>query len=328
MTSESKQHSRSFLSKDEIKQLRSPNDIKAISMFVVNWVMIAGCFLIIANTSSLLVIVLALFVMAGRQLGIGILLHECSHRSFFSTIKWNRFIGHWFGGIPILVPYDFYRPYHLSHHAKTGTDGDPDVENIRQYPVSKMSLVRKVVRDFVGLSGLKMLFGVLFYVLSNRAGNAYSLGVTNSEEGQNRDPKISRKNYAHALLFHSSFFSVFYLSGQPSLYLYWWLCFIFFYPFILRMRQIAEHGAMTQLSSNDVRDTTRTTIARWWERLLFAPNFVNFHCEHHYLPTVPSYNLPAMHDLLKERGFYVGKEGALVDKGGYFEVGRLAMSKA
>ena len=30
---------------------------------------------------------------------------------------------------------------------------------------------------------------------------------------------------------------------------------------------------------------TRTTRVRWWERFLLAPNFVNYHLEHHLLMT-------------------------------------------
>jgi fatty acid desaturase len=38
--------------------------------------------------------------------------------------------------------------------------------------------------------------------------------------------------------------------------------------------------------------------------MLFAPHHVNYHAEHHLLMTVPSYNLPKMHRLLKERGYF------------------------
>ena len=41
---------------------------------------------------------------------------------------------------------------------------------------------------------------------------------------------------------------------------------------------------------------------RWWERLLIAPNCVNYHMEHHLLITVPHYNLRAMHERLAELG--------------------------
>ena len=52
----------------------------------------------------------------------------------------------------------------------------------------------------------------------------------------------------------------------------------------------------------DEMKNTRTTTARWWERLLIAPNCVNFHLEHHLLPTVPYFRLPALGRALAARG--------------------------
>jgi fatty acid desaturase len=68
---------------------------------------------------------------------------------------------------------------------------------------------------------------------------------------------------------------------------------------------------------------TRTTLARWWERLLIAPNRVNYHLEHHLLMTVPHYHLPRLHSLLHQRG---ALEGACIARG-YAEVLRLASSR-
>ena len=68
---------------------------------------------------------------------------------------------------------------------------------------------------------------------------------------------------------------------------------------------------------------TRTTRASWLERLFIAPNFVNYHLEHHLLMTVPHYQLPRLHRLLRERG-------ALAEEcvaSGYPEVLRLASSR-
>lgn len=313
---------RDYLSKEELAELRTANNARGLWMFVFNWLVIVGCFVVLASSLHWLFKVVALLLIGGRQLGLGILLHECSHQAFFSTVRLNRFVGHWFAGMPMLIPFDFYRPYHLKHHAKTGTEEDPDLGNIEQYPVSKASFVRKVLRDVFGLSGIKMLYGMLFFVLPGRQGSTVSLG-TNEQDGAYNQSGL--KNYTQVLVFHSVVIALLYALGQPLLYLYWWVAFIFFYPFIVRLRQIAEHGAMPAFASDDVRDTTRTTIARWWERALFAPNFVNYHCEHHFLPTVPSYNLPKMHTWLKVRGFYQDKPKALVERG-YAEIVRIASS--
>ncbi|MDX1453384.1 MAG: fatty acid desaturase family protein [Oleiphilaceae bacterium] len=318
-----KSQAKDYLSAEEIQRLKRASDSRAAWMFLCNWVLIAASFALFALVPNPLTFVLALVIIGGRQLGLGILLHECSHRSFFSTQRWNDWAGHWLAGLAILVPIDFYRPYHFTHHTKTGTEQDPDVGNIAQYPVNGASFKRKVVRDFLGLSGVKALMAMLLYVLPGRAGNAVSLGINSDAVGKDAGWRMGVRNYMHVLLFHALFFSVFYVLGQSLLYGMWWLAYLFTHPFIIRIRQIAEHGAMPALASDDVRNTTRTTKAALWERLLFAPNFVNYHCEHHLLPTVPSYNLPQMHAFLKERGFYRAHPAALVDKG-YIEIMRLA----
>jgi fatty acid desaturase len=89
----------------------------------------------------------------------------------------------------------------------------------------------------------------------------------------------------------------------------------------MRIRSIAEHAMIPD--PTDEMKNTRTTTARWWERLLIAPNCVNFHLEHHLLPTVPHYNLRRMHRMLRARG-------ALADAcvaPSYADVLRLAASK-
>ena len=89
-------------------------------------------------------------------------------------------------------------------------------------------------------------------------------------------------------------------AGWPQLYLLWAGAWLTTHTFVTRLRSIAEH-AMTPDRSDPLRNT-RTTIARWWERLLLAPNRVNYHLEHHLLMTVPHYHLPKLHALLRERG--------------------------
>jgi len=89
---------------------------------------------------------------------------------------------------------------------------------------------------------------------------------------------------------------------------------------VTRIRAIAEHS-MAPDPADPLRNT-RTTLASWWERLLVSPCRVNYHLEHHLMMTVPHYNLPRMHRLLRERGVL---DGALVAHG-YLEVLRDATS--
>ena len=90
----------------------------------------------------------------------------------------------------------------------------------------------------------------------------------------------------------------------------------------LRLYLLSEHMGCPEVP--DMFRNTRTTRARWWERLLIAPNRVNYHLEHHLLMTVPLYNLPRMHRMLKERGAL--EEALLSDD--YFSVFSEASARA
>ncbi|MEO0474239.1 MAG: fatty acid desaturase [Bacteroidota bacterium] len=106
--------------------------------------------------------------------------------------------------------------------------------------------------------------------------------------------------------------------ASPWLYCLWLAAYLTTFQFVLRIRSMAEHSVVED--STDPLRNTRTTYANWIERMLFAPYHVNYHVEHHMLMAVPSYRLPYMHRLLKERGFY--KKGLLAPN--YWSVVKLA----
>jgi len=109
--------------------------------------------------------------------------------------------------------------------------------------------------------------------------------------------------------------------GHPALYLLWAGAWLTTHTLVTRIRSIAEH-ALAPEPSDDLGHT-RTTLARWWERLLIAPNRVNYHLEHHLLMTVPHYRLPELHRLLRARGVL---EHACVETS-YYRILRRAASK-
>ena len=87
---------------------------------------------------------------------------------------------------------------------------------------------------------------------------------------------------------------------------WWWFAFwalplLTWFQLVLRVRNIAEHGAV-EFSDNPLRNV-RTTKAGPVLRLLLAPYWVNFHLEHHLIMHVPCRNLPKMHKLMLEKGY-------------------------
>jgi fatty acid desaturase len=168
-------------------------------------------------------------------------------------------------------------------------------------------MARKIWRDLSGQTGWKRARATLRRDLGRSRGK-----VKREDSGL---PALRGVVVTNAILF-----GVCALAGHPALYLLWVAAWFTTFSLVMRIRSIAEH-AMIDDPADPLRNT-RTTIASWWERLLLAPNRVNFHLEHHLLMAVPHYNLPRMHRMLRERGAL--KDACLAD--GYAEVLRRAAS--
>lgn len=266
------------LSKDEIRDLTQTSDVRAFASFFFNWGFIAAIFAMAIIWTNPLTIFVALVLLGGRQLGLGVMMHDCGHRSFFKTPWINDFVGQWFCAAPTVSNLKAYRASHAQHHRLAGTKDDPDLNNYKAYAVSRSSLARKIFRDLTGLTGLK-----IFCLVATRGGV---------------------RVMAPVVIANAAMFGVLYLLGHGWAYLLWPAAYFTTHMLIIRLRQAAEHAVVPDLFDLDPRKNTRTTLPYWWERLLFAPNQVNYHLEHHLLATVPPYHLRRMHELLDERGFY------------------------
>ncbi len=279
---------REALSRDEIRDLLQPTAWKSWLSIATNWGMIAAAFALVAWWPNTLTVLVALFVIGARQLGMAVLMHEASHHTLFKNRALNDWAGNWLCAFPVWSDIRPYRPYHLHHHAHTWTREDPDIGLVRPFPITRDSLWRKIWRDLSGQTGWKRLKATL----------RRDLGQSQGRVARNFDAGMEA--LWGVVITNVVLFGVLTLLGHPALYLLWIGAWMTTYSLVMRIRSIAEH-AMVADPSTDLGQT-RTTIIRWWERLLIAPNFVNYHLEHHLLMTVPHYNLPRMHRMLRDRG--------------------------
>ncbi len=280
--------------REEMRELLAVSDLRGALSVAVNWALIAGALTLVATRPNPLTVVLALFVIGARQLGCAVLMHEASHRTLFRSKALNDWVGNWLCAYPIWSDLHSYREYHLRHHAKNWTAEDPDLVLVEPFPTTRASLKRKMWRDLSGQTGRKFATG------------SWKRSVGSWRKGNVR----GRRAFFGFLVTNALILAAVSAAGAPWLYALWavaWLC---TYPFVTRIRSIAEH-AMVPDPADPLRNT-RTTLARWWERLFLAPNRVNYHLEHHLLMTVPHYRLPRMHALLGERGLL---DEALVTQG-------------
>jgi fatty acid desaturase len=304
-TAEGNSHWRDGLSREEIAELLRFEDWRGWGSIAFNWAVVLGAMALVAAWPNPLTVIGALFLIGARQLGFAVLMHEASHRSLLSSRAVNDWAGQWLCAYPIWSDTIAYRPYHLQHHAHTGTARDPDLGLVTPFPITRASLRRKIWRDLSGRTGLKFA----------RASFRRSAARWREPEGRRATLGFVATN---ALLLGGLA-----ALGHPALYLLWAGAWLTTNTLVTRIRSIAEHALTPDL--NDPLGNTRTTLARWWERLLIAPNRVNYHLEHHLLMTVPHYQLPRMHALLRERGALTR---ACVERAGYAAILRRAASRA
>lgn len=309
-----------WLSREEIRELMTPSDLRGWLSVATTWGLIAFAFaLLLWVPFRPLGWLLAVVLLGGRQLALAILMHECSHGSLFRTRALNEHVGKWLIAAPVWQRLGDYRTHHLQHHAFTSLEGDPDLGLVSPFPTSTWSLARKLLRDVTGIAFLRRTLGLL---LMDAGVLTYSAST-----GQRRvEPRPSvgamlrglAVNTGPVVLTNFAMWAALAALGHGWLYLAWVVANATAFSVFLRVRSIAEH-AVTEAGDDPLRHT-RTTHANLLARLTVAPHHVNYHLEHHLLPTVPHYRLKRLHGLLWERG--AGSQATTAP--GYFSVLRLA----
>jgi fatty acid desaturase len=285
-----------ILSREEIRVFTERSDLAGAWLVLFNWLFISAIFTAVVVWTNLATILLAIMLLGGRQLGLAVLMHEAGHKTLFRSDALNHWVGQWLCAYPVLGDVDAYGASHRQHHRFAGTEQDPDLPNYRNYPVSKASFRRKITRDITGQTGLlliRSMFG---------RGTGRNLML---REGESTNSEI------RGLAVNGVMFALMLALGVGAFYLLWVVAYFTAYPLIARIRQVAEHGNVPDLYDPDPRKNTRTTRANPFERMIFCPNKVNYHLEHHLLASVPAHKLPSLHRTLKARGFYDGHQDAL-----------------
>jgi fatty acid desaturase len=285
---------------DEIRELRAIREHRAWLTIIVNYGLIAASMALVAYAPNALTVVLALCIIGTRQLGLAVVMHESAHYTLFKNRRLNDFVGNWLAGYPIYLSADMYRAHHLEHHTKTWTEEDPDLGLANGFPVSKASMARKVMRDLLGITGLKQLIGTTYLVVKVVRGEQVDAGTLPLR--LERGPAI--RMVAGTVVTNAALLAVLWSLGQPMLYLLWLGAWLTTNKLVARIRSIAEHAVVPDPA--DPLGQTRTVRAGWLERLFIAPNRVQYHLEHHLLMTVPHYNLPKFHEMLRDRGVLDG----------------------
>ncbi len=291
----------------EKEELLQKSNFSGFLALFTDLVIIAACCFLMVYYTNVLTIIFSIIVIGGRQLGLIVLMHECSHYSLFKSRWLNQFVGQWFGSAPFMNNLDRYRGYHIRHHKYTGNGGrgektDPDMSLLRFYPVGKKAFVKRIIKDLSGQSGIGNYYG-LSMMLSGFW--SYELGgkvIKLKLPGVNIMQKFGMflKGIWRFFVSHGVLFSIFFFIGYWWLYLVWWGAAITTNMLFIRIRAMAEHCMLK--GGTDLFKNTRTTLTGFLGRMTVAPHRVNYHLEHHLMMAVPAHSLKKMHKLLQAKG--------------------------
>ncbi|MCA9771050.1 MAG: fatty acid desaturase family protein [Myxococcales bacterium] len=314
-----------YVSRDELRAFLAVDDRRGAWAVARTWGLIAAAFALAGAYPSVWTAALAILILGTQQHALAVVQHEATHGVLFRDGRWNDFVGRWLCGNAIWLDFDGYRRAHLLHHTKTGTADDPDYATLRApYPRTRRSVARKLLRDAIGVTGVKRVVGLVLIAFGAVEFN------TNGEFrwSARRDRpwrEVLRGAWAslHGVaLVQLTLFAVLAALGVPWLYGLWAIAYVIVFSVVFRIRAIGDH-ACTPDETDPFRNA-RTILVGPIERILFAPFNVTYHIGHHLVMTVPWYHLRDFHRVLEARGA-VDPECVA---SGYAEVLRLATAAA
>ncbi len=280
-----------LLSRDEIRALTQRSNAAGWYAVLSTWLVIAGCFAMLAVWP--LAFPLAVVILGGRQLALAVAMHEAAHGTLFRTRWLNERFADAVCARPVWSDAGRYRRHHLQHHAHTGTERDPDLGLAPVEPMPRASLARKIARDLLGATGAKRVVGLL---LIDAGLIGYDVGggsLEKRERGSIGHHAVRLvRHFGPTLVANVALYAVLAAAGIGWTYLAWAVAYLTTFSLFVRIRSLAEHACMERTA--DPLRNTRTTRASWLARATVAPLHVNYHLEHHLVPTVPWQQLPAL----------------------------------
>ena len=298
---------KSYFLPEEWTPLTVRSSWKGLWLIAHAWIVIAAA--AVVGVLWPLTIPLVVMIIGARQLGLAVLMHDAAHGALHPNLRINDWAGEWLttGGLSI------YRPYHLQHHRFAQQSEDPDLVLSAPFPITRLSMRRKVIRDLTGQTYYRQRWSGLVARIRARKRGQPLLPIL-------KDAVVQRRRFligAAATIAATAPFGL------------WWAWFVFWLlpkatwlPLVARLRNIAEHACVAKDEPDPLRHA-RTTHANWLVRAFLAPYYVNYHCEHHMFMHLPCYHLPRAHRLLRRKG----ATGAMEVQPGYWTVLRMASAR-
>jgi fatty acid desaturase len=304
--------------REELSELVSPEDLRVLSeqsiadtvtVIALLWIEVA-VLVAAANLIPHLDLgwaipagILLVFLLGLRMNAFGVILHEGSHGLLARSRALNDRICNWGIAFWTINSVEEYRPTHRLHHRYLGQERDPD-RVFYLVPYRRGALTSLLLQDLFGVTAFRR-------ATSRISGTSQESGAPASLLTR---PQLLLGKLITQLLVLGQF--ILFQGARRGLLFYvvfWLVPIVCMYPMILRLKTITEHFDAALRDPDSVHWIARTSAAGWLENHLLGAR-MEYHFEHHVLPTIPYRGLKKLHRRLNQTDLFAA-HGEVISHG-------------
>jgi fatty acid desaturase len=247
--------------------------------------------------------ILLVLLMGLRMNAFGVILHEGSHGLLAKSRTLNDRICNWGIAFWTINSVEEYRPTHRLHHRYLGQERDPD-RVFYLVPFRRGALTALLLQDLLGVTAFTR-------ATTRLSGTSQQSGAPASLLTR---PQLLVGKFVTQLVVLGQFLLFQGVRRGILFYVVFWLVpIVCMYPMILRLKTITEHFDQGMRNPNSVHWIARTSCAGWLQNHLLGAR-MEYHFEHHVLPTIPYRGLKKLHRRLDQTDLFI-RHGEVISHG-------------
>jgi fatty acid desaturase len=294
---------------EEIRSLSQPSVADSVMVMAVLWAE-AIALLVAANLLPRLPLgwavaagVLIVVLMGLRMNAFGVILHEGSHGLLARSRKFNDRLCNWGIAFWTINSVEEYRPTHRLHHRYLGQERDPDWV-FYFVPARRGALAVRILQDLFGVTAFRR-------ATTRIAGTSQESGAPASL--LTRPQLLIGKIVTQVVVLGQFILFQGILRGLLFYVVFWVVPIVCMYPMILRLKTITEHYDSSLRQPKGIMWTARTSVASWLQNHWIGAR-MEYHFEHHVIPTIPYRGLKRLHRQLESSGLFT-RHGEVISHG-------------
>jgi fatty acid desaturase len=279
--------------------------VELIALLVAaNWIGLSAAPLAIAGT------VLVVVLIATRINAFGVIMHEASHGFLVANRPLNDRLCNVAASWWLFHSVQEYRPAHRLHHRFLNQARDPDRISSQIAP-GRYALTLLLLQDLIGISAYKK--ARVLWSAAEGDGPSESAGANLGN--------LAGKVVAQLLMLGQFLLFQGWVEGIACYVVYWVFPLLCLFPLIQRLKTLTEHFEPRLWDPEADVWVARTSAAGWIQDRLVGAK-MEYHFEHHVVPTIPFRGLRTLHRRLVAEDFFAERRDATdsqISSGGYVQ---------